>query len=137
MSSPPTSGSEKVPFLQSFFKSQASSFLATVTDFSVYFLLFKGIGLYYGLSSGIGAVFGAVVSFFLGRHWAFKRKDGKLSTQALKYAITSGLSVLINTSGMIWMTETLSISPDISKVVVALLVGIFFNFFMFRYFVYK
>lgn len=127
----------KVPFLQSFFRSQASSIAATATDWSVYFILFKLAGVYYGLSSGIGAVFGAVVSFYLGRHWAFKRKDGKLSSQALRYGITSAISVFLNTSGMIWVTEQMNISPDYSKVIVALLVGVIFNFFMFRYFVYR
>jgi len=129
--------STKVPFLKSFFRSQASSFAATVTDFAVYLSLFKGFGLYYGLSSGIGSAFGAVVSFYLGRHWAFKRKDGRLTGQAIRYGLTSFASVTLNTSGMIWVTENLNIAPDYSKVIVALIIGVFFNFFMFRYFVYR
>ena len=127
----------KEPLGKSFVKSQASSVIATATDFCIYFLLYKGFDIFYGLSSGIGAVFGAVVSFFLGRHWAFKKKDGRLTTQALRYAVTSGSSVFLNTFGMIWVTETFHISPDVSKVIVAILIGVLFNFLMFRYFVYK
>ena len=129
--------SAKVPFVKSFYRSQMSSFAATTADFGVYLLLFKVFHMYYGLASGIGAVAGAVISFFLGRHWAFKKKDGNLSVQALKYILTSGISVVLNTVGMIWMTEQFTISPDISKIVVAILIGVFFNFLMFRYFVYR
>jgi len=128
---------DRVPLLQSFFRSQASSLLATAADFTIYLILFKGVGLFYGTASGMGAAVGAVVSFFLGRHWAFKRKDGRLSTQAMKYGITSGLSVILNTGIMILVTESCHISPDVSKVIVALFIGVLFNFPMFRYFVYR
>lgn len=128
---------ERVPFFTSFFRSQASSAVSTVFDFGSFGFLYYLLTVHYALSSGIGNILGAIVSFYLGRVWAFKRQDGKLSHQAIKYAITSLSSAFINTSGVVFLTETFGIEPIWSKAIVALLVGATFNFLMFRYFVYK
>ena len=127
----------KVPFFTSFFRSQASSAVSTVFDIGSFGLLHYVFYVHYALSSGIGNIFGAIVSFYLGRVWAFKRKDGKITHQAFRYAITSLSSAAINTSGIVFLTETFGIEPTWSKAIVALLVGATFNFLMFRYFVYK
>jgi len=127
----------KVPFFESLIKSQLSSFAATAVDYSVFIVLKELLGVYYVLASGIGSFFGAYVSFTLGRNWAFRRKDGKISHQAIKYIFTSGTSLLLNTAGIYLLTEWTGIDPKISKVVIAILVGVFFNFLMYRYFVYK
>ena len=130
-------GKVKVPFFTSFIRSQASSAVSTVFDFGSFGLLHYIFGIYYGFSTAAGNVMGAIVSFYLGRNWAFKRRDGKLSHQAIKYALTSLSSAAINTSGVIFLTENYGLEPTISKAIVALIVGATFNFLMFRYFVYK
>jgi len=101
-------------------------------------LLYYGFGMYYVYATAIGAVAGAVVSFFLGRHWAFMNKEGKLSTQSIKYIITSGFSLLLNVAGMYLLVDILGISNIIiAKTIIALTVGILFNFPMQRFFIYK
>lgn len=127
----------KVPFFESFAKSQLSSVLATTVDFLVFIFLKDLLGVYYVWASGISAFFGAVVSFLLGRNWAFRRSDGKVSTQAFRYALTSGTSIILNTLGIYLITEHFGISPLISKIIISVMVGVFFNFLMYRYFVYK
>jgi len=127
----------KVPFFTSFIRSQASSAVSTLFDFGSFRLLHYVFFIHYGFSSAIGNIFGAIVSFNLGRRWAFKRQDGKLSNQAIKYAITSVSSAFINTSGIMYLTVNFGLEPTISKAIVALIVGATFNFLMFRYFVYK
>jgi len=127
----------KVPFFTSFFRSQASSVVSTAFDFGSFGFLYYIFGVYYGLASAIGNIFGAVVSFYLGRNWAFNRKNGKISHQAIRYAITSILSAIINTTGVIFLTENFGLEPPYSKAIIALVVGASFNFLMFRYFVYR
>ena len=128
---------EKVPFFTSFFRSQASSAVSTLFDFGSYGLLHYVFRVYYPISSAIGNIFGAIVSFYLGRVWAFKRQDGEITQQAVKYAVTSLSSAFINTGGIYFVTEYFSLEPTWSKAIVALIVGATFNFLMFRYFVYK
>lgn len=128
---------QKVPFFTSFFRSQASSAVSTLFDFGSYGILKYIFNVYYPYASATGNIFGAIVSFYLGRVWAFKRQDGKITHQAIKYAITSLSSAFINTSGIYFVTEYFGLEPTWSKAIVALIVGATFNFFMFRYFVYK
>lgn len=135
--SPSTQNKEKVPFVESFIKSQASSFIATVVDFAVLIGLTELLSVYYVHSVAIGAAAGAIVSFYLGRNWAFRRKDGKLSYQAIRYLFTSSASLFLNTYGVFLLTESMGIQYIYSKLIISFLVGILFNFFMFRYFVYR
>ena len=89
------------------------------------------------ISNASGAFTGAVISFWLGRNWAFNQKNDKWHRQAIRYAITSFLSMGLNTGGVWLITEFLDIQYVISKVIMAVIVGVFFNFPMFRYFVFK
>ena len=91
---------DKVPFITSFVRSQMSSFIATAMDFLVFITCFRIVEIYYVTSNGIGAAAGAVVSFYLGRNWAFRRKDGSLTGQAMKY-ILSFSSVM---GGGVWFS---------------------------------
>ena len=127
----------KVPFFTSFYRSQMTSIIATAIDFAIFIFLKDLCAVYYVAASAIGACCGAIVSFFLGRNWAFRRKDGRMSMQAVKYVMTSVTSLLLNTYGIYALTEFFEISPLYSKIIISILVGAFFNFFMYRYFVYR
>lgn len=123
--------------MTSFWRSQATSLMATAADFTLYGLLFYLFVINYVVASAFGNIAGAILSFYLGRNWSFKSQDGKVSTQAIKYAITSLASAGINSVGIYLLTENTILHPTHSKFIISLLVGITFNFFMFRYFVFK
>ncbi len=132
-----TKKKQAIPFFKSLWRSQASSLVSTITDFGIYGILLYGIQVHYATSSAIGNICGAIVSFYLGRNWAFKKKSGKMIPQAIKYAITSIVSAAINTAGILYLTENSGIDSTYSKIIVSFFVGIFFNFLMFRYFVFR
>jgi putative flippase GtrA len=93
--------------------------------------------VYYVTAAAISAAVGAIISFYLGRTWAFRRRDGSLSAQAVKYLLTSGVSLFLNTAGIYLFTDYANIPYGFSKVIISILIGIFFNFLMYRYFVYR
>ena len=128
---------QKVPFFQSFIKSQLGSSLATLFDFSSLYILTEWAGIYYVISAAIASSIGAVVGFLVLRHWAFRRTDKTWFYQAIKYGIASLLILLLNVVGIYCITEFLSFQYMVSKLFIAFIIGIFVSFPLFRYYVYS
>lgn len=121
----------------SWLRSQAVALTATSTDFLVTIGLKELTGLWYVASNATGAFCGAITSFLLLRKWAFKRHDQRWHGQAVRYTIASGISLLINTGGVWFLTETFDIQYVVSKTVVAVAMGLTVNYLMFKHFVFK
>jgi putative flippase GtrA len=121
----------------SWIRSQAVALTATATDFLVTIGLKEVAGLWYVASNATGALCGAVVSFLLLRNWAFQRNTTKWHGQAFRYVIASGTSLLLNTGGVWLLTELFDIQYIVSKTMIAVLMGLTVNYWMFRHFVFK
>ena len=121
----------------SWLRSQAAALTATGTDFLVTIGLKELAGLWYVASNATGALCGAVVSFLLLRNWAFQRHDQRWHGQAVRYAIASGLSLLLNTGGVWMLTEAFDIQYIMSKTIVAVVMGLTINYLMFKHFVFR
>ncbi len=128
---------EKVPLVKSFFRSQASSLLATGADFLVTILLTELLSVWYVASNALGNLTGAAVSFLLGRFWAFRSLGARWYHQAFRYALTSLGSAGLNTGLVFLLTDYGGLQYIVSKIIAATCVGVFFNFFMYRYFVFR
>ena len=128
---------EKTPFWISFFRSQSASIIATGADFLMTIFCVEILRIWYVTGTATGNLTGAIISFLLGRNWAFNQKNDKMWKQAIRYALTSLTSMGLNTAGVFFFTETFDIPYIYSKIVAAVLVGVCFNFLMFRYFVFK
>ena len=137
MSNDSTHKNQQVTFFTSLWRSQATAIMATAADFSVYFVLFHFISIYYVTASGIGAFCGAIVSFFLSRHWAFKSTDDRMRSQMMRYGCASGLSLFLNVYGIYFVVETFGIEETIAKVLTSISIGLFINFPIFRYWVFR
>jgi putative flippase GtrA len=128
---------EKPKTITSFFRYNVIAGLATMTDFSIFIILSKKLAVWYVAATFVSAVFGGVVSFVLNRNWAFMSKNGKLSKQAVRYFLVWNGSIFLNTAGLYLIVETTHINEIISKIMVAIIVGVGFNFLMYKYFIFK
>ncbi len=128
---------KKPNILISFLRYNVAAIIATAVDFVMLIALTEIFQLWYFLSAIIGAIAGGIVAFMFSRNWVFKKRDGKITTQALKYILVWGTSIFLNTYGLYLFVEYLDFHYIVSKVIVAIIVGIGFNFFMHKYFIFK
>jgi putative flippase GtrA len=123
--------------LQSFTRSQVSSFAATCADFGLLFTLTEIFHVWYVLAVALGAVSGAVTNFLLNRHWSFAVSSVAWHRQAVRYTLSSIGSLLLNTAGTWLVTEYLHVHYSISVIAVSLVVGFGYNYPLHRFWVFR
>ncbi|MDR0940132.1 MAG: GtrA family protein [Mediterranea sp.] len=133
-----------------FLRAQLSAQTATMVDFIVTILLVQLFNIYYVYATFTGAISGGVVNCVLNYKWTFK-SDGKKRYVVLKFIIVWACSVWLNTWGTYaltesmrkipWVRDTLSLYFSdffiVPKIVVAVIIAVFWNYNMHRYFVYR
>lgn len=119
-----------------FARAQVSSFIATFVDWLCTIGL-AHCGVIYSAATALGAISGGLCNFAINRNWVFRQKDERAHKQLLRYATTWVISFFLNVGGTILCTECLGWHYLLSKLSVAVLVGVGFNYFMQKYFVFK
>ncbi|MEM6964942.1 MAG: GtrA family protein [Bacteroidota bacterium] len=120
-----------------FVSAQMAALAGTVIDFLTVILLTELVGLYYVISNVIGAFFGAITNFLLGRFWVFSAAQKKIVPQAFRYFLVATGSMILNTLGLYGLTELTPLNYIVSKIVVAIAIAFTFNFFLQKNFVYR
>lgn len=106
-------------------------------DFGLVFGMTELLHVWYVISVAVGAGAGAITNFLMNRHWSFEASHHKWHGQAIRYAIVSLGSLLINAAGTWAVTEWAHVHYGISVVVVSILVGFAYNYPLQRHFVFK
>lgn len=127
-----------------FCKAQISSLAATLVDFALTVSLFQFVDVYYVWSTFLGAVAGGVTNCVINYKWTFSGNGRSKRDVAVRYGFVWVGSILLNTWGTAIGARVLSgetgmglDSVLLSKVIVAVLVAVLWNFLMQKYFVYK
>lgn len=123
------------------FKAQVSSMIATGVDWLLTFSLTHWLGTWYVISTIVGATSGGVTNFILNRNWTFNtadcRKNPIFKGQLFRYILVWSCSIVLNTSGTVFLTETGMFNYMISKIITAIAVAICFNYFMQKNYVFR
>ncbi len=128
----------KVPLKKSFFRYNLSALTASIADISMLSFLHYILGIYYPVATAIAAAVGGCIAFFLGRNWTYNNRTSKITHQGIKFILVVLVSITLNTAGVATMVEIAGVSNVIlSKIIVACMIGLFFNFPMQRFFVYR
>jgi len=138
---------DNLPLWKIFAKAQGAAAAGTAVDFLVTILCTEALAIWYVISTALGSVAGAVTNFTMGRYWVFQSTENKVQTQALRYALVSAGSLILNTAGVYALTEFIHrqlrdgevYKHDyiIAKVIVAIVVAVTYNFILQKNFVFK
>jgi putative flippase GtrA len=118
-------------------KAQAASLAGTAVDFLVTIGCVEGLHLWYLAATVLGNTAGGITNFYLGRHLVFQAAQQNAPMQGVRYFFVWLGSMLLNASGVYLFTQVLHANYLYSKIAVSLLVGIGFNYFLQRDFVFK
>ncbi|RCH56006.1 GtrA family protein [Mucilaginibacter hurinus] len=122
--------------MATFVKAQASSLISTLIDFSVTFVCKDFLYLWFVYANFIGTVSGGVTNFALGRFWVFDGTKKNAPGQAIKYILVWIGNLLLNNGGVFVFVHYLGFTVLLAKIVVSLAVGIGYNYFMQKKFVF-
>jgi len=129
--------SSKPALLVSYTRFQVIAILATIIDFLILILFTEVFRLWYVASTALGAFAGATFAFVLGRNWVFASTRSKHLPQAIRYLIVAAGSIILNSTGVYILTEFVELQYLISKIIIAALVGITYNYILSRNYVFK
>jgi putative flippase GtrA len=120
-----------------FLKAQASSLIATATDFALTIFLVEVVHVLAIVAAGMGTFTGGVVNFLLGRNWVFKAGNQSIPKQAFRYILVWVGNFLLNIAGMTILVNIVDANYIFSKIFVSLLVGVFYNYLLQGKYVFK
>jgi len=120
-----------------FLKAQASSVIASGFDFLITILLVELAGVNALPASIEGSICGGIINFIINRLWVFTGTTHKTHVQMIKYALVWIGSMILNASGYYLLIHFTSLYYVLSKLLVSILVGVLFNYFLQKRFVFK
>ncbi len=120
-----------------FVKAQAASLAASGVDFLVTFLAVDLLGWWYVTGTVTGTIVGGILNFALGRTWIFQATDKTITIQAMKYLMVWNGSLILNAAGVFALTQYTGTNYLFSKLIISILVGIFFNYIIQKKYVFR
>lgn len=124
------------PLVHTLGRHQLGSVAATAIDFAALALLVERLGVDPVAATALGSLAGAVTNFALARRWIFRDHQGTAASQALRYALVSGVSLGFNTLGECALATRLGVHYLVARVLVSVTVSLLWNFPMHRRFVF-
>lgn len=122
--------------IKQFVKFCLVGFLNTFVDFGVYLFFSRIVGLYF-LYANIFAVFVAMTSsFILNKYWTFQNHGQSIKMQYLKFFLVNIVYFFLNNSIIYILVNQLRVFDLLAKII-AIGIGLIWNFFANRYWTFK
>ena len=132
-----TTGAREEELSGWFQRAWIASAVATAVDYGSFTILVEVVGIYTGSSRALGALLGAITNFTLNKIYTFRTRDNSVLVEVPRYAAISLTSLLLNTVGVILLTEGLRWNPLVAAAVVGLGVSLGWNLPLHRIFVFR
>jgi putative flippase GtrA len=119
-----------------FIRVQVASILGSAADYAATILLTEIFRCPYLISNFLGNILGGTVQFNLCRHWVFKNVDGKMPVQATRFILAFAGNLVLSAAGVYLMTRFLGFNYIISKTITSILLGVTYNYFVQKKYVF-
>lgn len=123
-----------------FLKAQLAAITGSAVDFLIYALMVQLTGnspAMVSLATAEGAVSGGIINFLIARKWVFNEGQHKARVQIVRYILVWAGSILLNSLGMYLLTYFTTLNYMIARILVSVLVGVSYNYFLQKRFVFK
>lgn len=120
-----------------YLKAQASSLIASATDFGITIIAVNLFGLWYLAASIAGTIAGGTVNFYVNRKWVFESESTAIKCQILKYILVWAGNLIIVTTGVFMLTHFFNLNYVLAKVLSSILTGISYNYIMQKQFIFS
>ncbi|MBS1935770.1 MAG: GtrA family protein, partial [Bacteroidetes bacterium] len=119
-----------------FLKAQAASVFGSFIDYLITILLVEVFHFNYVAGNLFGNIAGAIMQFLLCRNWAFNAADGKVKWQVVKFIVVWIGSLILSAAGIYLLTRGLKINYILSKTIISVILGLTYNYFLQKKFVF-
>lgn len=116
---------------------QIGAAIASCVDFGTMILCVEKLSVSPVAATAVGATLGAITNFCLGRMWIFRRKSGHPAGQAARYALASAAGAGWNALGEHLAHDLAHMQYVLARILVAIVVSVFWNFPVQRRFVFR
>jgi len=123
--------------LGKFFKFHLAAALATGVDFSVFYILFYFSDLSAEVCTFTGASVGAVLNYSLSSTFVFRNHGYNTARTATRYAVVAIGSAFLNSLCVGLLIRSHFFYPAATRPLASLLVSLFYNFPLHRWFVFR
>lgn len=120
-----------------FVKAQFASLIASVIDFLTTIILVSLFKFWYLPSSMAGIVTGGICHFSISRHWVFDAAEKERWVQVTKYVMVWVGNFALNGAGIYLLGHFAGVDYILAKALVAIVVGICYNYVLQKKFVFK
>jgi putative flippase GtrA len=122
--------------MSDFIKVQIASILGSIADYLITILMTEVFKCWYLISNLTGNILGGFVQFLLCRNWVFKNSKGKMRMQVTKFVLVFAGNLLLSAAGVYFFTSLLRFNYIVSKTVTSIILGVSYNYFMQKKFVF-
>jgi putative flippase GtrA len=122
-------------FRSVYLKAQIAAILGSLADYLTVIILVEIFKCWYLLANLCGNLTGGAFQFFLGRKWAFQ-SQGNVYTQMLRFILIFSGNLILSAAGIYILTSLIHVNYLISKTVVSILLGLTYNYYSQKRFVF-
>ena len=120
-----------------FIKTQIALIIGSLADFGVTLLLVELAHAPYVIGNLAGNICGAMMQFILCRGWVFNATEKGIHAQIFKFVLVYAGNLLLSAAGIYFFTHFLGIHYIISKLITSIALGLSYNYWMQKQFVFR